>query len=53
MGGFFTMLQYGVLFPLAGLGYQTNEAQLLESQIAGSSETSSAQVLRWYLGVFF
>jgi uncharacterized protein (TIGR04551 family) len=54
MGGFFTMLQYGVLFPLAGLGYQAAEATLLESQVGkGASETSSAQVLRWYLGVFF
>ena len=26
MGGFFTMLQYGVLFPHGGLGYQDSEA---------------------------
>ena len=25
MGGFFTMLQYGVLFPLGGLGYLPGE----------------------------
>jgi uncharacterized protein (TIGR04551 family) len=44
MGGFFTMLQYGVLFPLDGLGYP--------EKVTGGS-TSAAQILRWYLGVFF
>jgi uncharacterized protein (TIGR04551 family) len=44
LGGFFTMLQYGVLFPLDGLGYP--------SKVAGGG-TSTAQILRWYLGVFF
>jgi uncharacterized protein (TIGR04551 family) len=44
MGGFFTMLQYGVLFPLDGLGYPT--------RVRGS-DTSAAQILRWYMGVFF
>ena len=27
MGGFFTMLQYGVLFPLGGLGYLPGEEE--------------------------
>jgi uncharacterized protein (TIGR04551 family) len=44
MGGFFTMLQYGVLFPLSGLGYPAG--------VTGGS-TSAAQILRWHLGVFF
>jgi uncharacterized protein (TIGR04551 family) len=44
LGGFFTMVQYGVLFPLDGLGYPNN--------VKGSS-TSAAQILRWYMGVFF
>ena len=48
MGGFYTMLQYGVLFPLAGLGYQDVERLDL-----GNKDTSAAQILRWYLGVLF
>lgn len=44
MGGFFTMLQYGLLFPMDGMGYP----QKMESP-----GRSSAQILRWYLGVFF
>jgi uncharacterized protein (TIGR04551 family) len=44
LGGFYTMVQYGVLFPLDGLGYP--------SRVAGG-DTSAAQILRWYLGVFF
>lgn len=53
-GGFYTMLQYGVLFPLGGLGYQDLEAQQLQEEIGrGAADTSAAQTLRWYLGVFF
>lgn len=44
LGGFFTMVQYGLLFPMDGLGYP----QKMESP-----GRSSAQILRWYLGVFF
>jgi uncharacterized protein (TIGR04551 family) len=46
-GGFFAQLQYGVLFPLDGLGYQ----ELTERQLG--VETSAAQLLRLYLGVMF
>jgi uncharacterized protein (TIGR04551 family) len=54
MGGFFTMLQYGVLFPMGGLGYQQQEAGLLDQTLgSGASDTTTAQILRWYLGVFF
>lgn len=46
-GGFFAQLQYSVLFPLDGLGYQAaTEAQV-------SVDTSAAQLLRLYLGVLF
>jgi uncharacterized protein (TIGR04551 family) len=46
-GGFFAQLQYSVLFPLDGLGYQAaTEAQV-------SVDTSAAQMLRLYLGVLF
>jgi uncharacterized protein (TIGR04551 family) len=47
MGGFYAMLEYGVLFPLAGLGYQ--EAQ----KATVGTDTSAAQILRLYLGVLF
>jgi uncharacterized protein (TIGR04551 family) len=55
MGGFFTMLQYGVLFPMGALDYQPGEKQQIEQNFAstGAGETSSAQILRWYLGVMF
>jgi len=45
LGGFFTMVQYGLLFPMDGMGYPANQT------VAPSR--SSAQILRWYLGVFF
>jgi uncharacterized protein (TIGR04551 family) len=46
MGGFYAMLEYGVLFPLPGLGYQSVE----KSQ---HGDTSAAQILRMFLGVMF
>ncbi len=46
-GGFFAQLQYSVLFPLDGLGYQALTRQ--ESNV----DTSAAQLLRMYLGVLF
>jgi uncharacterized protein (TIGR04551 family) len=45
MGGFFTSLQYGVLFPMGGLGYQANEIL--------TPETSAAHTLRWFMGIMF
>jgi len=47
MGGFFGQLQYSVLFPLDGLGYQAVQRQQL------GVDTSAAQMLRMYLGVMF
>ncbi|HMA95271.1 MAG TPA: TIGR04551 family protein, partial [Polyangiaceae bacterium] len=44
LGGFFTMVQYGLLFPMDGMSYP----QKMEAP-----SRSSAQILRWYLGVFF
>jgi uncharacterized protein (TIGR04551 family) len=52
MGGFFTMLQYGVLFPLAGLDYLPGE-KYQASQQGLTLETSVAQTLRWYVGVLY
>jgi uncharacterized protein (TIGR04551 family) len=51
-GGFFTKLEYGVLFPMAGLGYTDNEKNALNAK-GISSGTNTAQTVRWYLGVFF
>jgi uncharacterized protein (TIGR04551 family) len=54
MGGFYTMLQYGVLFPLGGMGYPSARLDTFERQnIRGEVDTSAAQMLRWYLGVMF
>jgi uncharacterized protein (TIGR04551 family) len=46
-GGFFAQLQYSVLFPLDGLGYQA----VTQAQVP--VDTSAAQMLRLYLGVLF
>jgi uncharacterized protein (TIGR04551 family) len=61
MGGFFTSLEYGVLFPLGGLGFlpgqQTNFAQqsgtIAGSTTAATLSTATAQTLRWYMGILF
>lgn len=45
LGGFFTMVQYGLLFPMDGMGYPAGQAT--------APSRSTAQILRWYLGVFF
>jgi uncharacterized protein (TIGR04551 family) len=50
MGGFYTMLQYGVLFPLGGLDYQPGEVGPLGNQ---NVDTGIAHIFRWYLGVLF
>jgi len=52
MGGFYTMLQYGVLFPLGGLDYLPGEKEQAREQ-GLALDTSAAQSLRWYMGVFF
>jgi uncharacterized protein (TIGR04551 family) len=54
MGGFFTSLQYGVMFPLGGLGYLPGqEANFAELTGGGQLDTETAQTVRWYLGVLF
>ncbi|MDI3289231.1 TIGR04551 family protein [Polyangium sp. 15x6] len=57
MGGFYTMLQYGVLFPLGGFDYLPGEIGRYESapenRSAPTLETETAQTLRWYLGIMF
>lgn len=55
MGGFYSRLEYGVLFPMAGLGYPTGQAQELRERLNRRNvpDASSAQTLRLYLGVLF
>ncbi|HZF48062.1 MAG TPA: TIGR04551 family protein [Polyangiaceae bacterium] len=52
MGGFFTSLQYGVFFPLGGLGYLPDQVERAGGATSGL-DTSTAQTLRWYMGVMF
>ena len=53
MGGFYSMLQYGVLFPMGGLGYLSEESRNISEQLQVVPDLSSAQTLRLYLGVLF
>ncbi|MBK8251607.1 MAG: TIGR04551 family protein [Polyangiaceae bacterium] len=46
IGGFYTSLQYGVLFPLSGLGYYASQKGI-------APDLQTAQMVRWYLGVMF
>ena len=49
VGGFFTMLQYGVFFPLAGLSYLQGE----QTSALPNWDTSSAQAVRLFLGIVY
>lgn len=54
MGGFFTSLEYGVFFPLGGLGYLTQQQNTFGTTASGTTlGTSAAQTLRWYMGILF
>ncbi|MET0793658.1 MAG: TIGR04551 family protein [Polyangiaceae bacterium] len=52
-GGFFTKLEYGVLFPMAGLGYTDAEKNAAVSVPGTSTSLKTAQTLRWFMGVYF
>jgi uncharacterized protein (TIGR04551 family) len=52
MGGFFTQIEYGVMFPLGGLGYLPGEEQDL-ADANNPVEIDTAQTLRWYMGILF
>jgi uncharacterized protein (TIGR04551 family) len=52
LGGFYTMLQYGVLFPLGGLGYTPGEVKNA-SNASINLDTSAAQTVRLFLGVAY
>jgi uncharacterized protein (TIGR04551 family) len=53
MGGFYARLEYGILFPMAGMGYPSGTATKIKDETQGSADVSSAQILRLYLGVLF
>lgn len=50
MGGFYTAVQYGVLFPMSGLGYQAQQAPATGGSVP---ELNTAQTVRWLLGVIY
>lgn len=52
LGGFYTQLEYGVMFPLGGLGYLPREEQEFE-QDGNPVDMSTAQTVRWYLGILY
>jgi len=56
LGGFFTELDYGVLFPMGGLGYPPGTAAdivRLQGNNPEAADTRIAQTLRWYIGVIY
>jgi len=53
IGGFYTALQYGVFFPLGGLAYLPGEQQKFTMPTGESWDLSSAQTIRWYVGVVY
>jgi uncharacterized protein (TIGR04551 family) len=54
MGGFYTEVDYGVLFPMAGLGYPDALKQQIQNSLGqNAADIKIAQTLRWYLGVLF
>jgi uncharacterized protein (TIGR04551 family) len=55
MGGFFAKLEYGVLFPMGGMGYPDGTAATYQSNLNRSNATQiqTAQTVRLYLGAMF
>ena len=54
MGGFYTHLEYGVLFPLDGMGYLQGEIEDYAIATGGDQlDTDTAHHLRWFVGVLF
>lgn len=50
VGGLYAMLQYGVLFPMGGLGYLSQQRSASGDELPG---LSTAQTLRLFLGVAY
>jgi len=53
MGGFYTSLEYGVLFPLNGLGYLGPEENEFNANFDPDLDISTAQTVRWFLGILY
>jgi uncharacterized protein (TIGR04551 family) len=53
MGGFFTSVEYGVLFPLDGLGYLPETVTEYATYSSEELDTETAHTVRWYLGIMF
>ena len=49
IGGFYAMLQYGVLFPLGGLGYTSGQVDQNSKQF----DVSTAQIVRLFMGIAY
>ncbi len=49
VGGFFAMLQGGIFFPMGGLDYLAAD----QTRLGAAGETSSAQLIRLFLGVVY
>lgn len=50
IGGFYSAVQYGVLFPMSGLAYQSQQTPVTGG---GTPELATAQTLRVLLGVIY
>jgi uncharacterized protein (TIGR04551 family) len=53
MGGFYTSLEYGVLFPLPGLGYLPGQESGYSAVTGQSLDVTPANTARWFLGMLF
>jgi uncharacterized protein (TIGR04551 family) len=53
MGGLYTSLEYGVLFPLPGLGYLPGQVSAYSATTGQELSTSPANTLRWLIGVMY
>lgn len=54
LGGFYTEVDYGVLFPMAGLGYPNQLKQNIQNALGSTAaDIKIAQTVRWYVGVIF
>jgi uncharacterized protein (TIGR04551 family) len=55
LGGFFTEIAYGVLFPMDGIGYPPATAGRIAAARRNpeAADTRIAQTLRWYIGVVY
>lgn len=53
MGGFYTSLEYGVLFPLPGLGYLPGQVAAYSAVTGEELSTSPANTLRWFIGILY